>query len=195
MEYQTKMLTEDQMDKLICESKWPMNSLSILIPYKYAKNIVKLNWHDILFAIENGYFSLESAVEHATLEVQNNESCQDVVVELACLLSDQTNRNSIYPYISKLANAETDKKKRQSKEKIMYVLLNWVFEHKNKYSDPLKVVEIIYDDFGFPESISSFVQYMPTDSLDLGSVELNRERLFNEWKSYLITQEKFWKEE
>jgi len=43
MEYQIKKLTDEQIDKLVLESKFPMNSLSIIIPYSYVLKLVNLN--------------------------------------------------------------------------------------------------------------------------------------------------------
>lgn len=59
----------------------------------------------------------------------------------------------------------------------MYILLHWVFEHKEYYEDPLREVEFIYADFDFPKSIVNFVRYMPTDQPLLSTVEANIERL------------------
>ena len=194
MEYQIKKLTDKQIDKLILESKFPMNSLSIFIPYSYALKLVDLNWSDILFAIENGYFTHQSAIEHAIAEIEKNENYSQAIFDLACLFPTQTIQvESIYPYIKELANLTCEQLKRQSKNKIMYVLLSWVFEHRENYSDPFKVVEIIYDDFGFPETISNFVRYMPSNQPNLGTVELNKERLYRNWETYLDKQVVYWK--
>ena len=75
----------------------------------------------------------------------------------------------------------------------MYVLLKWLYEHKKDYDDPLNVVEIIYDDFSFPDSIASFVRYAPMKEPDLGSVEKNTARLFLHWEHFLKEQQQKWK--
>lgn len=80
MEYQIKKLTDKQIDKLILESKFPMNSLSIFIPYSYALKLVDLNWSDMLFAIENGYFTHQSAIEHAIAEIEKNENYSQAIL-------------------------------------------------------------------------------------------------------------------
>ena len=45
--------------------------------------------------------------------------------------------------------------------------------------------EIRSSDFDYPKDISNFVRYMPISQPNLGSVELNTERLFTNWKSFL----------
>ena len=194
MEFQIKKLTNDQIDKLVLDSKLSMNSLSISIPYSYVIELVDLNWNDILFAIENGFLLQDSAIEHAIIEIEKNEKYSQAVFDLACLSPTQTiDKESIFLNIKKLANLISEDLKRQSKDKIMYVLLNWVFEHRDHYSDPFRVVEIIYDDFSFPAAISSFVRYLPSDQTDLDSVDSNKEKLYKNWKKYLDKQAVFWK--
>ncbi len=115
MEYQIKKLTDEQIDKLVLESKFPMNSLSIIIPYSYVLKLVNLNWHDILFAIENGYFAPKSAIEHAIAEIDKNENYSQAIFDLACLSPSQTIQvESIYPYIQELANLTCEQLKMES---------------------------------------------------------------------------------
>lgn len=189
MEYQINKINNKQLDKLAIESNLPMNSLRISIPYSYFSKLVELNWHDVLFATENGFLSYQSAIEHATVELDNNGDYSETVFDLACLSPDE----AVYPhliqqYLDELAKKICDEAKNETRNKVMYILLNWVFEHKDYYEDPLKVVEFIYDDFDFPKSIVNFVRYKPTDQPLLSTVEANIERLYNNWNSFLETQ-------
>ena len=43
----------------------------------------------------------------------------------------------------------------------------------------------VYSDFGYPPRIAGFVRYMPAEQPDLGSRELNEQRLYENWKRYL----------
>jgi hypothetical protein len=52
-----------------------------------------------------------------------------------------------------------------------------VVENKDSYSDPLVLVEQLYADFNYPETIASFVRYMPSEEPDLGYLELNEVHL------------------
>lgn len=192
MENQTKKLNEDQINSLILNSECPTNSLNILIPYEYATNLVRLNWNDILFLIDNKYMHSQSAVEHAVMEISVNENYPKPVLELACLLSNESHIALIYQCLNDLVINIAENVKIQTKEKIMYILLSWIYEHRNDYANALRVVEIIYDDFGFPKIISDFVRYMPSDLPDLDSEELHLERIYNNWRSYLEKQAQFW---
>jgi hypothetical protein len=90
--------------------------------------------------------------------------------------------------------------KTKTKDKIMYILLKWVYEkgaglNNPYYDDLLNVAEIIWHDFEFPESIIHFAAWLryPTNEPDLGSIEKNTARLLNHWRKYLDEQQVRWK--
>lgn len=160
-----------------------MNSLNILLPYNYVKNLVNLTWSDILYGIEHGFLAQEAAIEHAIDIIGKEQESPSKVLDLACLDKSE----SICPHIVELSS-QMSEQENNAQEKFLYVLLKWVYEHKELYTDPLEVIVYIYSDFDYPEEISSFVRYMPMGQPDLGSLELNIERLYNNWKDYLEKQ-------
>lgn len=189
MEKLTNKLTNKQLDKLILESTLPMNSLGIQIPYSYFFDQVKLNWYDILFAIENVYLPLKSAIDYAIKEIEENPNYHDRVLDLAMISpSDISSNEEISNSIVQLAELVSDDDKSRAKEKILFVLLRWIFENQKNYEDPLKVVEVIYDDFDFPEIIKGFVRYEPSPYTIHGVMDENIKRLYNNWQDYLNTQ-------
>lgn len=161
-----------------------MNTLNILMPYEYVSSIVSLNWYDILFSVEQEFLPAKAAIEHAIIELGKEDNPEQNVVELACLV----NGESIHPYIDELASQQSEQNKNDTKGKILFVLLNWVYSNKEMYSDPLEVVEIIYADFDYPEIISNFVRYMPRNEEISGSIESGIKRLYDTWKNYLDMQ-------
>ena len=169
-----------------------MNSLSIILPYSFALESADLNWYDILFAIDNGFLPHQSAIEHAVSQLGKNEEYSETVLELACLMpSEAVHPHSIQPYLGELAKDIPEQEKSATKQKMLYLVLKWVFEHKCDYDDPLEVVEVIYADFDYPKDISIFIRYMPLSQPDLGSVDLNTERLFHNWNTFLESQKVF----
>lgn len=189
MEKLTSKITNEQLDKLILESTRAKNSLSIQIPYSYFSDVVKLNWFDILFAIENAFLPLKSAIDHAIKEIEENPDYQDTVLDLASISpNDISSNQEISKYIVRLAELVSDDDKSKSNEKILYVLMRWIFENHQIYADPLRVVEIIYDDFNFPEIIKNFVRYEPSPYTIKGTMDQNINRLYNNWKDYLKAQ-------
>lgn len=181
-------ISNKELTKRISESKLRMNTLGIELPYSYVAHRIKLNWFDVLFAIHTGYFSLESAIEHAGVELEKNEEGPQTVLDLVCLYPYEM--HLVHPYIKELASTATAEEKKTAKDKILFVVLNWLFEHRQDYEDPLILVEIVYDDFGFPKSIENLVRYRPSGAPDLGSLELNQNRIFERWQNYISAESK-----
>jgi len=65
------------------------------------------------------------------------------------------------------------------------LVLAWLYEHRLKLADPLGDVESVYADFDYPEEMSRFVRYMPSDDPDLRDHRLNQARIFGKWEQYL----------
>lgn len=164
-----------------------MNYLSKDFNYEYIISKVKLNWEDIEYGIENEYISSDIAIDHAMHELAECEDYSQDLLDLASLSKGEI----VYPYLRELSKGS--KKLNDNiviKEKWMYLILDWVYNNRNKYSDSLGIVEEIYSDFDYPELISNFVRYMPSNEADLGSVELNEGRLIEIWHEYLDEQYK-----
>ncbi|ASA23038.1 DUF2247 family protein [Paenibacillus donghaensis] len=163
-----------------------MNSLKIIIPYEYITNFVNLTWSDLFFAIKQGYLTSEAATEHAMYVISEEQNLSQDVIDLAWVKKGE----DIHPYINKLSGFITVEDNNIAQEKILYVVLQWVYENKEHYTDPLEVVETIYADFDYPEEISQFVRYMPPNQPLLDSLELSNERLYRNWSEYLEIQKK-----
>jgi len=158
-----------------------MNTLSILLPHDYVVSTVNLTWSDLLFAVEHGLMAKKAVVEHAQYVIEKEQEPSQNVLDLAWVDTEE----HIYLYLNELANQSSEQEGGTPQEKFLYLLLNWVFEHKDQFSDPLGVVETIYADFDYPEEISKFVRYMPASQLISSSIEKNVERLYNNWKKFL----------
>ena len=163
-----------------------MDSVTIVIPYDFVNKKVHLSWQEILYALSQGIFSPASAIEHAMEELRLANEYPQSLVDLASLNKGE----SIHPYVDELADSEPTQSTENIRDKWLYLLLAWVLEHKDNYSDPLEIVEKIYADFDYPESIESFVRYMPSEEPDLGSVDKNEARLLEKWKKYINKQER-----
>lgn len=159
------------------------NTLNLVIPYEYANSLFELTWVDIKYGIDHGFLDYQAAIEHAVVTLGKEVIPPQSVIALACL----DKWESVHPYIDELAS-QTSEQEGISQEKFLYALLNWVYEHREQYAEPLELVEIIYADFDYPEDIVGFVRYMPTPDPISESLDLNRERLFNNWKDFLEKQ-------
>lgn len=66
-----------------------------------------------------------------------------------------------------------------------------LYANRHLTEDPLGEVERIYADFDYPESMKSFVRYMPVAgeyNPDKHSHEQNVERLFENWRRFLASE-------
>lgn len=158
--------------------------LSKDINYDYISKRVKVTWETIMYGIERNYILPNIAIEHAINELSQKENYPQYLIELASLSKDE----SVYPYLNELADLEIIEEDEVSKDKWLYLMLDWTYNNRHKYSDSLGLVEQIYADFDYPVQISTFVRYMPSNEPDLGSLELNEARLYRSWGNYLEEQ-------
>jgi len=158
------------------------------IPYEYVAKKSKFSWQEIVYGISNKILSSNAAVEHAMKEFEAIDDYPDALLELASLKKG----DPIHPYVDDLANAEEKEDAKSIQGKWLYLLLAWIYENKDGFTDPLQLVEQVYADFDYPESIEPFVRYMPSDEPSLGSVEKDTARLYEKWNSYLLGQSEFY---
>ena len=161
-----------------------MEYLASLLTYNFISNLAQISWQDILLAIQKQFVSREFAIQHAMSELAISDEYPQTLVDLASL-----NKNDdIHPYIDELASMEPELRSAEFSEKWLYLILAWVYKNRDTYPNPLEIVEQIYADFDYPDSISGFVRYMPSEGPNLGSLEKNNNRLFDKWKIFLDSQ-------
>jgi hypothetical protein len=159
-----------------------MELIKLNIPAQFVSERARLTWREVLYGIDNELLAPGAAVEFAAGCAATGSS-SPALVELAELERGEVTRT----HVERLAEPEEYQPTEQIKEKWLYIVLAWIFEHRGAYPDALEVVEEVYADFGYPPIIADFVRYMPTDEPDLGSRELNEKRLYEKWKRYLDT--------
>jgi hypothetical protein len=146
-----------------------------------------LNWDDIEWGYRNNYLGWKDILKYASAHNTINDSDYELVKELT-----QINKESAFlisTILDKLVKDKIDDE--DISGNVMFMLLYNLYIDRNKVIDPLAEVEKIYEDFNYPEEIESFVRYMPPkDGYDpsLYSYEENLIRLFENWKSYLISK-------
>lgn len=189
----TNKITENQIRKLVSESKRPLNPLSMVFTYEYVTNLVPLNWKDILFAIENNFLAYQTAVEHALEVVQKNENVPEEVLELACMLQREVEfPYDVYQLVNKLATSQNSDNYSGSRGKFLYVSLNWVYEHKDAYCNPIEVVDILCDDISYPDEVKNLISFMSVSESGVNSSDSTTERLFGKLLRYLENQRNRW---
>ena len=76
MEDQIDFLSSSDIDNLVMSSNNPFNSLSIVLPYDYAKNKLCLNWKIISLGVEMKYFDKKVVIDFASEQLlyESNQS-------------------------------------------------------------------------------------------------------------------------
>lgn len=149
--------------------------------FKEEMKEIKYSWQEILFALDNKIITAEDVIEYACYIINDRSEGFDIIMDIVCL----DNGDDIYPHLHELIKLEEPQDIKDIKDKWLYLILKWLYENRNDIENVLEIVEEIYELFDFPESISSFVRYLPSEDGDLGSIELNRNRLFRNWDNYL----------
>ena len=183
------------MEYLILEDEnliYEMSSKTVkfLVPYNYFFSLVKLNWNDILFAIENNYLTHQDAREYASMELSNNidNSPQDII-DLVCLTPEEIKKfpHLIYPHINNLVKDIPEEEKQETKDKVMYIILSCIFENREKFKNPLRLAQLIYAQFDYPQSLNEIAGYISigTDCFLAFPHEPSEEEIMKNWANYL----------
>jgi hypothetical protein len=149
------------------------------IPYQFIRARTGLSWREVRFGLTNELLDPAAAVELALEQIA--EPVDPLLVELAT--GDAIGR--IPDLVGPLSENEPPQPDNELRDKWLYLVLAWLYEHQSDYPDPLQSVEEVYADFDYPKQLAAFVRYMPLEGTDRGSREANERRLFARWKDYL----------
>ncbi len=159
-----------------------MDVLRLHIPYGFIRARVRMDWRDVRFGLVNELLDPGAPVELAV----------DLVLELPappaalCDLAGARKDEPALELVEQLADLEPGRPESDIRDLWLYLVLAWIYEHRDEFPDPLGTVEVVHADFDYPEQIATFVRYQPGDDWpDLGSREANQRRLFERWKRYL----------
>ncbi|MCY1365781.1 hypothetical protein D9M69_526460 [compost metagenome] len=135
-----------------------------------------LSWEDIKYGLEHGFLNSGGVIEYAVEGLSADSPAEQY--ELACLAGDDA--SDVQECVSRLA-VKCVRDVRGSEKAWIFLVFLWVFRNKEIYQDPLGVVEELYADFGYPESVASVVRYMPAADPSLDG----EDQLFKNWSSML----------
>lgn len=184
MENQIDFYTNELMDKLVSESEFKANSLCLMVPLSYAMNLVELNWTDIYFAYINGYINKTDVIYFAVNAIEKGCSNQ-IVFSLADLNAKLVSKDELlYDYFSELIHQEVCE---ETREKLLYIILHFLYDKRNQFEDPFQAVEVVYADFSYPILMEGFVRFM----IPFGNVTSSlgeSDMLMSNWKKYLDEQ-------
>ncbi len=159
---------------------------TILMSYQYLAQTVELSWQDIQYGLQRNYINPDVAVSFAFDMSLNMSKVPD---DLTTILYTN-DKPEIASCVDRLAELEIQRSLEEKNRKWLYLCLNWVYEHRQNYYEPLEMVELVYDDFDRPEKIASLIGYLPSNEPSLGSYEANRSRRMARWYDYIYEERK-----
>lgn len=140
-----------------------MNLSYIIVDNKndFLENDI-FTWQEIYFALLNGIVNLSDVNEYVKKIIDNKISNFDLLVELM-YLNDGIQANVL---IRQLIDSETVEDNEYIKSKWLYLILRYVYIHKNEYTDFFQIIDNVYADFDYPCEISNMISYMPYAGID-----------------------------
>lgn len=163
-----------------------MEQLAVLVPYSFIRQRTRLSWRDVKFGIEEGILQPKDAIDVAMDVMEHGAETEQVLA-----LASSSPEDSLLGLVSQIAEQEKPPDLSIMRRKWAFLLLAWLYEHRARFSDPLDMVGKLYADLDYPEQVAPFVRYMPTDEPDLGSKDLNEQRLFQKWADYLQKEARY----
>lgn len=150
--------------------------MDIKIPSTFIRPRAHLTWREVEFGLQNGWLTDEAAIDLSIDRVTAGDDSPEVV-ELASVLLHE--KYQVPQIVRRLAERDPE----CSKDKWLFLLLAWLYEHRDTVEEPLSVVEELYADFDYPEEMASFVRYMPPQDPS----RVGESYLLDAWRRYLET--------
>jgi hypothetical protein len=150
--------------------------MNFKLPSTFIRPRSHVTWREVEFGLQNGWLTDEAAIELAIDRVNAGDDSPDVV-DLASLLPHDLYK--VPEIVRRLAERDPE----CSRDKWLFLLLAWLYEHRADVEDPLGVVEELYADFDYPEGMASFVRYMPPQDPS----RVGESYLLDAWRRYLDT--------
>ncbi|PIC82956.1 DUF2247 family protein [Sporosarcina sp. P1] len=178
------------------------NSLLIVVPYEFVISKTDLSWKELYFGTKCGFIKPDAAIEKAVKLISQEEKISTSLVDLGSLFKHEV--SLVEPYLVELADQEPVQDINNIKEKWLYLILSWLFKHKEQYTilhaevpyllhDSYEKVSVIWEDFDRPVVLEDLFgeKYINAPTYFIINNESRDLTNFDElWESFLNTQEK-----
>ncbi len=151
------------------------------VSFAFLRHRYHLSWQEVHFGLRGSLLDRASVTYLAADVLLRDEAANDLVVELAGL-APHDDPSSLVERLVAMERAEPEARIR---EKWLCIALDWAFEHREAFAEPLRLVEEIYAYFDYPPSVAGFVFYMPTAEPFLESEEAAEMRLVERWGGFV----------
>ncbi|WP_077927561.1 DUF2247 family protein [Wohlfahrtiimonas populi] len=146
----------------------------INITYDFMVNALDtISWKELLWGIKNHI--INSDVINA---IAYDKYCLDDENDQILLLTYQNEDD--YSFLHNLCLLSSKEDTDIDYNKLLYLILFWLYSNQEKYNDPMKIIELIYANFDYPESLKSFIGYESYDGKCFG-----RQYMYDNWFRYI----------
>lgn len=154
------------------------------IPFDFVEPRAGASWTTLRHGLENLWLDPDAAIVAARRRLADPTFFDETISELS--RADSVDR--IVCLVDELAGREPEVAVDVLRRSWLFLVLAWLWEHRAEEEDPLRMVELVYAEFGYPREVASFVRYMPMEGDDLGSRERNEQRLFDRWRQFVESE-------
>lgn len=119
--------------------------------------------HELVYGFQRGWLDDEGAVRVAEAALSMGMTLPDAVEELALLLRDERYRIAeLMDAAAQELSVSDEPSTREDPSRLwLYLALDWLYEHRADFVEPLEVIEQLYADFDYPAEIEGLVRFMP----------------------------------
>jgi len=129
--------------------------------------------------LEKGWFSPATVIDWAT-QCANAGDSSRLVLQLASLFPHEADR------VLEMLSQPSPDEEGHVVAKWAYVLLAWLYDHREIVDDPWQLIEVIYADLDYPAEIAGLVRYMPAPDENRASLDTTLRR----WQEFLQSSKK-----
>jgi hypothetical protein len=130
----------------------------VVVPADFIATRVLLLPGELARGYRLGHVNDRSVVQLAEQLLAAGSPVSAPAEELALLLSADYDR--VPDLVAEMEESDLSAPSEQTKV-WLYLVLAWIYDHRDEFADPLAEIETVYADFGYPEEIEGLVRYLP----------------------------------
>ncbi|HWT92957.1 MAG TPA: DUF2247 family protein [Solirubrobacteraceae bacterium] len=124
----------------------------------------RLTWRELVFGLDAGLLDPRAARELVATNANANAIAGAKAGRVIDLQAFARSRSADHARakLERLARREPEQLHELIRDKWLFLVLAWLYEHRGARPDPLGDVEQVYAAFDFPECMEGFVAYLPS---------------------------------
>lgn len=136
--------------------------LALTIPLDFIEaRAGRLTWRELAYGLDAGLLDPRAAREVVATRSGGGRGATGRVVDLHAFARGRSAEHA-RAKLERLARREPEQLHELIRDKWLFLVLAWLFEHRGARPDALGEVEQVYAAFDFPECMEGFVPYLPS---------------------------------